>query len=706
MAAPTFVSFASTTPISLTTSPLTLSITTLAGDYVVAYAFMDGGQASFTISGNSLDWNSIGTNREWWTSSGEAWWAKDPAGGTAWTLSIGSVPSGLKWTIGAWVWRGVSVVGSTVYSYDGDGVFPQKTLSVPQVDSAILFAAADFNAIDGTGRTFLQINGASPTEDKYERLVNSQTIYAARYANAGPAGAKVAGLSAPQYQSPTSFAVELRGVLAADVGAPVSKPLAVEVDWNRDGDYSDAGEDVTGRVRGTVECTFGRDQVTALSPIVAGRGSFELDNRSRDYSPLNTGSPLFGKVKPARPVLIRRTVGSNVYTIFRSHTDDSAISPDVEAKRVRLGLVDFLADFRGQRITTQLYQGIRTGEAIGEVLNAIGWTGARDIDPGATFIPFWWEEGADAFDALQRILASEGPPSLLSVGTTGELIFRDRHHRFTRAASTAVQSTWRGSGAEPVMNRGYSYSDNWENIVNAVSFTVSERQPRDEARVWETEEIISLAASEARVIVMETSDPFYGAQTPIAGLDFAVLSGSITNVFLSRTSGQSTSVTLLAGGSGAVVGGLAVRATSVPVARTAQITATNSASIAEYGRRSLPGGLEPVWASRYDARSIADLLMAQRAQPLPQLQVRFVCGRTQNARLDALLSLDLSDRVRVVEPETAVSGDYFVESIGHAIEGVTSHEITFGLEAVPAAPAGTQFIIGTSTLNGTHVLAY
>lgn len=493
-------------------------------------------------------------------------------------------------------------------------------------------------------------------------------------------------------------------------------PVSVAVDWARDGSFATLPyDDVTDRVRGAVTATFGRDQSTALQPVVAGRGSFDLDNSDRLYSPRNASSGLYGKLKPARPVLVTRAVSGTTYTIIRAHTDDTPINPDLDSKRVTLNLIDSLGDFRNVNVTTVLYQGLRSGDAVNKVLDAAGWTGGRDIDPGASMFPWWWVDGKDAFTALQEILASEGPPAMLSVGTSGEIVFRDREHRLVRAASKTPQATMRGDGVvEPVMGRGFQYNDAWQNVVNSPQFNISERSPGAvQTAVWTSDEIVNIDPSQSYVVVLSTSDPFFNATTPVAGTDYQVVSGSVTGVSLSRTSGGSTSITFTAGGSGAQINGVQLRAQSVPVVRTYQITASASAqstanvpqSITDYGQRGMASGTEPIWCTRFDGQAIADLMVLQRAQPLPLLTVRFIASDLQTSRLAAVLALDLSDRVTVVEPETQVNGDYFVESISHTIEGIHSHEVVLGLEAVPPTPTSV-FIIGTSVLNGADVLGY
>jgi hypothetical protein len=216
----------------------------------------------------------------------------------------------------------------------------------------------------------------------------------------------------------------------------VSGPLHVYVDWDRNGNFTGPSDDVTDDVRGTVSVSFGRESVTALAPLIAGRGSFDLDNTSRRYSPRNASSPLFGKVKPARPVLITRDVKvgttTTTYTIFRGHIDDTPISPDVDGRLVTVNLVDSLQDFQQNTISTELWQGLRSGDAIGKILDAAGWTGGRDLDPGCSIFTWWWAEGSTAASALQDVLDSEGPP-VDPVGVDDVAADTPRHRRRTRA---------------------------------------------------------------------------------------------------------------------------------------------------------------------------------------------------------------------------------------------------------------------------------
>ena len=473
-------------------------------------------------------------------------------------------------------------------------------------------------------------------------------------------------------------------------------PVKVEVDWAKDGTFTAPGDNVTARIRpltGTVTAEYGRDQSTALAPTMAGTAGVVLDNRSRDYSPRNTASPLYGKLRPARPVRITRTVGATTYTLFTGHTDDTPINPDVDSRTVALSMVDGLADFRGQNITTPLYRGIRTGEAIGYVLDACGWSSTlRDLDPGSTVCPWWWEDGTDALTALDKIVRSEGPPALLTVGTDGSIVFRDRHHRLTRTESTTSQGTWRGAGPiEPVMGRPFVYDEAWRNIVNTAATSIDVRTLGALQVIWTSDTTIDIADGETKLVTAAVSEPFSGAVAPVAGTDYVLTSGTVETSLL-RTSGSAATIVLKAVGGAAKVSTLQLRAQPLAVAYTVQISETDTASVGEFGARNFPGDLP--WCNPYDAEAVLETVVALRADPLPILSTRFMVGKN-TTKAGLLLPRDLSDRVRVKQSETVLDHDFYIETIRHELTGEDDHAVTFGLEAVPT-PISPVFRFGVA----------
>ncbi len=477
-------------------------------------------------------------------------------------------------------------------------------------------------------------------------------------------------------------------------------------DWNDDGDFGDTYEDITADVlddRAAVTAQYGRDQARALSPISAGRGSLTLDNEHRRYSPENAGSPLNGQVLPARKVLITGTVGATTYTVLRAVIDDFELRPDHNDQSVDVSLIDALGQLRDVQVSTELHQGMRPGEAIGVILDAVGWPAAlRDLDVGATVMPFWWLDGDDAFGAILDLVDSEGPPALVTVDSSGRIVFRSRHHRLQDTASTAVQSTWRSSGGiEPLISSPATYNHGFKEIVNSVRFELPRRQlAGDLAPVWTASGIIGIAAGETVQIIAQGSSPFSGAVTPEAGTDFTP-TGTVA-VALSRTSGGSTTISLTANGAPATVADLQLRAYPLTTVATEQVLVEDPSSIANFdGRRSLPTGRDPKWPSVGDAKAIGSIILTQRSDRLPTITVTMVSANT--TRVTQQLSRNLSDRVHVVEPHTGLDADCFIEQISHTItQGGAEHKTVFGLEKAPSQVANV-FVLGTGVL-GTNRL--
>lgn len=474
----------------------------------------------------------------------------------------------------------------------------------------------------------------------------------------------------------------------------------VYVDWSNNGTFTDAGDDISSRVldgRTPVVIRYGRDQARALSPISPGEVNAELNNISRDYSPENAASPLAGKVLPGRSVFSKATLLGVDYSLFNGQLDDFTVKPDFEDRSIDVSCLDALGRLRGVEVSTELYSGVRTGEAIGHLLDAAGWSAtARDLDPGATVMPWWWADAEDCFDAVMKLVASEGPPALITSDGLGNVVFRDRHHRLLRSASLTVQSTWRSSGSiEPLLSTPAAYNHGWKEIVNVLDFEVPLRRPdASPTAVWNSQDRITLAPGETATFTARASNPFYNAIVPEQDTDYTLVAGSPA-ITLTKLSGQSTTVTILAIGGQAIIDGLQVRATAVQTVTTVVVHAEDSVSIGNYGRRSAPDGLTPAWANVYDAQAIQELILAKRADRVPTISVSLV--NANNTRLLQQLTRNLSDLVHVVLTHVGLDADCFIEQIQHTIgQGGLAHTTTFGLEKAPSQPVGV-FIIGSAT---------
>lgn len=472
----------------------------------------------------------------------------------------------------------------------------------------------------------------------------------------------------------------------------------VYADWDGDGDFTTWGDNITGRIldgRTQLSITYGKDQSRSLSPTRVGDASFELSNTSGDYSP-----ELHAEVLPARPVKIEAVLGATTYTPFRGRTDDFKVKLGAGQQSVDVTCVDGLSMLQGVKVTTSIYQGLRTGQALHVILDAAGWPVAdRDIDAGATVMPHWWLDGVDAYEAAMELIDSEGPTAMITCNSSGQIVYRDRHHRSVRARSITSQATWYSRTMEPMFSEPAEYDHGWREIINVVSFDVPMRQLTPELEVvWSAPSRITLASGETLDVTVKGSSPFIDAVEPVADLDYTA-TGSVT-VSMPRTSGESTTVTLTAPSGVAYVEGLQVRGYLLQDVGS-MVVSGEDASVARYGRRSSVNLKPPKWAGLYDAQAIVQLILAQRAERLATIKVTMVAAN--DTRQTQQLARDLSDRVHVTAYTMGLDADCFVEQITHTVsQGGADHRTTFGLEKAAAQVAGA-FVLGTSLL-GTGVL--
>lgn len=289
----------------------------------------------------------------------------------------------------------------------------------------------------------------------------------------------------------------------------------LQVDWNNDGDFNDAGEDVTLDLINTqpVVCERGKDQIRLLSPPMAGSFNCELNNQSRDYSVENELSPLYGNLLPGRSLRLQfLTSGDVTYPIFNGILDEISQYPAWGRRAVALPALGSLSKLKGKRISTSLYENIDTGTAINHVLTALGWGPNRSIATGQTILKWFWLENEDAFDAIVTILTTEGPGAAVYENAAGWFIFEDRHYRLTAVRSTSSQFTF--TGYDYISRDNYTYESGVRDIINACEVQVVTRSAKAQSVLWRYGQPLIIGNNETRTVIAQFSDPIKDAETP------------------------------------------------------------------------------------------------------------------------------------------------------------------------------------------------
>jgi hypothetical protein len=218
MPEPTFVQEAETVW-NTTTPKSTASFSVLAGDVLIAWGMIENHFPSLSIAGGSLTWTQQ-----------QLVDVVDYCLTSIWTAIVDSDKS-MTVTFTRSGGAGSELFGGNVLTFrDSDGIgasnktnvssgAPSLSLTTTQANSAIVVANGDWNAGDGSSRTWRTANSITPTsgnglERTYFRDAARCTVYGAYYSDAGTSGAKTIGLSAPSGQKYAIAAVEVLGTAA------------------------------------------------------------------------------------------------------------------------------------------------------------------------------------------------------------------------------------------------------------------------------------------------------------------------------------------------------------------------------------------------------------------------------------------------------------------------------------------------------------
>lgn len=96
----------------------------------------------------------------------------------------------------------------------------------------------------------------------------------------------------------------------------MSMTFTVQVDWDADGSFATAGDDISAYVQG-VSANLGIFDARLDHVAYVGRCTITLDNTDRRFSPKYTAGPYYGKLLPNRAVRVQGTDGTDTWTLWR-----------------------------------------------------------------------------------------------------------------------------------------------------------------------------------------------------------------------------------------------------------------------------------------------------------------------------------------------------------------------------------------------------
>lgn len=233
-----------------------------------------------------------------------------------------------------------------------------------------------------------------------------------------------------------------------------------------DDDFGDAGEAIT-QVRQVPGITtrVGNDAVQSVVPPRIGELSMELDNSTEEFGVSST-------VREGALLNVESNWDSTAHPIFKGRIDRLTHFPGIDRQATQVRALGPMGRLPGRAgFSTALYQDIRVDEAIGHVLDAVGWpSDDRNLDTSTRTLEwFWLSRDMDPWQTLVQLVNTEGPLAQLLGTPDGKIEFQANDHRTTVAHATTTQATFRGSGASPVYSRLLSYDAGAKGVVNKVS---------------------------------------------------------------------------------------------------------------------------------------------------------------------------------------------------------------------------------------------
>lgn len=487
----------------------------------------------------------------------------------------------------------------------------------------------------------------------------------------------------------------------------------IEVDWDDDGVFgSFADEDITKDVR---SLTFDRGRDTELDDMPAGTLLLSLNDTLGDYSPENSSSRFgSGDVTLNRRIRVRFVKDGTLFPLWRGRITGITPHPAPEDRTATITAADEFEQFGRLDVEGPAAEPLEdvfigaTGGPIPSLLDFLGFPAAdRILDTGNSLLNLWWERGKKGLDAITDLMQIE--QGLSYIDRAGKFRFEARDHRL--AGTTNPHRVSQFTFDRSMVDFDYDFSG--RTVKNVARVTIHDREiaagapdpgttvifatplrPRIEANSKIT--IRATYDQPARDVTFPVTTADYRIDSSPGGsgdadLEFNVLSTLLVHgqsMDLILTNNNNIPVFVVPGDSVAdpdtalEIRGNLYSDDSLTWEEGDETPATPS--VAEFGKRSIDIDSEFVSSPAF-ANNLALFLKARFEQPQPDFVKMTVYGSTTTL-LQAILDLEIHDRVTVIETQLGISRDYFINRLEHTadVEFGTIPQVTYSLARADA----------------------
>lgn len=391
--------------------------------------------------------------------------------------------------------------------------------------------------------------------------------------------------------------------------------LEILVDWDNNGNYTGLYDNITAYVIETQTIDFSLGY--APYKFIADESvlTFAVDNADGRFSPENSGSVLYGDLKPNRPAQVRyQGVPLWTGTLRGLSLDGQRYSQDRVAMIECISQKEVLDRYD---MYPDLLENITADEAITDVAALIGLT--TDLDTGHLPMRFVGDilQSREELDAARRAMSAyellrelmEAERGHIFFSGDGELVFRSR---YALISDTVPDYVFDNIGVP-------KYITSVDEMINRFQVTYFPRVSSADATdvLWQNEDTIHIPAGTSRTIYALYQDEFrksVGAkdvQTP-SGSDLVYTTGTATLSVVKRAQRAELTFDNTGGGVDAVIETLIVRGRIIKSSYPAITYDEDSASIADVGLRLEAQSIRSI-DNENDAIAVAELELAKRS---------------------------------------------------------------------------------------------
>jgi hypothetical protein len=513
-----------------------------------------------------------------------------------------------------------------------------------------------------------------------------------------------------------------------------STKARVVIDWDNNGNWVEANDDVTSDVISLTWSLGFRKAGQAVAD--ESECTIELRNDDKRYSPENSASPLFGKMLPQRRICVcwERTGmlpgegqpaadGSNhmwngwIESIQVAPAENGTLRTQIRGVGAKYLLEQYEIDFplmenvAADAVIAYALSRVQLPPAAGKtwavgvpgyselgVTTRLGGRVGMDLQTGLQLFPFVgdnWDDGVTAYDAIYS--AAHSDRGKFFFDRRGRAIYWNRRYLQTITTDAATFD-------DKQMNLEYSYG---ADVVNVVEVTITPRKASSIATdvLYQVDSPIKLKPGETRTITCafrgENGEKISGKNILIpAGADWAADPSIVRTAFDITATSVKVTLTNTSLHEEAEVRTMTIRGRKLTAFDRQTVSQMDGRSALFYGRKQMALTLDLIGDLDF-AEQVAKHELRMRKDPRGLVSSITIMNRDLTYS-EQIRMLTIGSRIRIKESQTGQQETYFIIGEEHSQrEGLKVHEARYFVERAALRDSWLLGVPGRSELGLT-----